>query len=384
MKKNNLLMSIKLTKIGLLALNLGWVGLALAQPPAARTDSDPASDVAKATDLSIPVSPALTLLGVNPSLVARPSFTRDIKVDWSFTSYRVSPNLALEAQPIWLIFYDRPDLERYRRAGALLRTLSTLSVSLATIQRAGDSQRQLAAAVKLNLFRSKDPLMQVEQFKRSYADYYQRREELLKQQHGWEDTLRQRTDPVDKLNAQDEIDKLESELVRLKVQQKDRNLELKAQYQRAFWNASCLDAAFGKIYNYDNEILDSLRLQSSGLGAWVNGGIRVGRHGFLSAQVQYLSQQVLNADNRVVGTRSTTSAGLNFRYGSPRYNFFVEAVRDLMTEGSPLAQTFTVAFGGDLRLGGSVLLGYGIRNVITDDLTLKNLIPVASVTCLMR
>jgi hypothetical protein len=384
MKKNRLFLSIKLPKICLLALGLGWASLALAQPPAARTDSDPASDVAKATDLSIPISPALTLLGVNPSLVARPSFTRDIKVDWSFTSYRVSPNLALEAQPIWLLFYDRPDLTRYRQAGAFLRTLSTLSLSLATIQRGTDEQRQLAFAVKLNLFRARDPLMEVEQFKRSFADYYAQREELLKQQREWEDTLQQKTDPVDKLNAQDEIDKLESELVRLKVQQKERNLELKAQYQRAFWNASCLDVAFGRIYNYNSDTFDSLRLQSSGLGAWINGGLRLGRHGFLSGQVQYLAQEVLNPDNRVVGTRATVSAGLNFRYGSPRYNFFVEAMRDHVLENGPQVRTFTLAYGGDLRLGGSVLLGYGIRNVITDDLTLRNLIPMASVTCLMR
>ncbi|MCU0448909.1 MAG: hypothetical protein MUC97_03560, partial [Bernardetiaceae bacterium] len=65
-------------------------------------------------------------------------------------------------------------------------------------------------------------------------------------------------------------------------------------------------------------------------------------------------------------------------------NFFVEAMRDHVLENGPQVRTFTLAYGGDLRLGGSVLLGYGIRNVITDDLTLRNLIPMASVTCLMR
>ncbi len=367
----------------LLALGYNWATLR-AQTTAAKADTDPASDVAKATDLSIPVSPALTLLGVNPSLVSRPSFTRDIKVDWSFTSYRVSPNLALEAQPIWLLFYDRPDLSRYRRAGAFLRTLSTLSISLATIQRGADAQRELAAAVKINLFRAKDPLMEVEQFRRSFADYYLKREELLKLQRRFEDSLKYHSDPVDKLNAQSEIDKLESELVKLKTQQKDRNLEIKAQYQRAFWNASCLDIAFGKRYNYNTETLDSLRLQDSGMGGWINGGVRAGRNGFISTQVQYVEQAILNANNRVTGIRSTLSAGLNFRYGSPRYNFFLEAVREIVLAGGPQTQTFIVAYGGDLRLGSSVLLGYGIRNVITDNLTLKNLIPVASVTCLMR
>lgn len=78
------------------------------------------------------------------------------------------------------------------------------------------------------------------------------------------------------------------------------------------------------------------------------------------------------------------STGINFRYGSPRYNFFIEAVYDQIFRNNTQNTVITVAYGGDLRLGNSVLLGYGIRNIINQDFSLKNLIPVASVTCLMR
>jgi hypothetical protein len=355
--------------------------LSLAQEDA-ETRSDPASETAKQTDLSIPVSPALTLLGVNPSLVAKPSFTRDFKVDWSFTSYRLAPNLALEAQPIFLLLYDKPELEKYRSAGGLMRTLSTLSVSMATIRRNEEEPRQIAAAVKLNLYRQKDPLMETEQFERAYADYYERRIELLTQVKEFKDSLAKVTDAVDKMNLQLAINSLEIDLVRLKTAQRERNQEIKQQYQRAYWNSSCLDIAFGKIYNYENESIDSLRLADSGFGAWINGSLKAGRSGMLSFIAQYLQNDILQPDQSML-RRSSVLTGVNFRYGSPRYNFFVELVKDNVIEGVS-NRNFTIAYGGDLRLGVSVLLSYGIRNVMNEKLELKNLIPVANITCLMR
>ncbi len=44
-------------------------------------------------DFSIPVSSAFDLLGVNPSFDTRSNALRDIKADWSFRSWRMSPNI---------------------------------------------------------------------------------------------------------------------------------------------------------------------------------------------------------------------------------------------------------------------------------------------------
>ncbi|MBK8450168.1 MAG: hypothetical protein IPL42_09200 [Saprospiraceae bacterium] len=61
-----------------------------------------------APEFSIPVSPAFDLLGVNPCLVPKPSNLRNFKVDWSFKSYGLTPNLAIQTQPINEIYFNTP------------------------------------------------------------------------------------------------------------------------------------------------------------------------------------------------------------------------------------------------------------------------------------
>jgi hypothetical protein len=43
-----------------------------------------------------------------------------------------------------------------------------------------------------------------------------------------------------------------------------------------------------------------------------------------------------------------------------------------------------LAYGGDLRLGNNVLLNYGIRTTINKSLKFGGMVPIASVTCLMK
>ncbi len=49
-------------------------------------------------EFSIPASPVFDLMGVSPAQVTNLSDIKDFKVDWSFKSWKVSPNLALQAQ----------------------------------------------------------------------------------------------------------------------------------------------------------------------------------------------------------------------------------------------------------------------------------------------
>src|SRR5207248_7754004 len=65
-------------------------------------------------ELSIPAAPVFDLMGVTPSQITRASDIKDFKVDWSFKSWRLSPNLAIQAQPFWELIYNRKDLTRYR------------------------------------------------------------------------------------------------------------------------------------------------------------------------------------------------------------------------------------------------------------------------------
>lgn len=43
-----------------------------------------------------------------------------------------------------------------------------------------------------------------------------------------------------------------------------------------------------------------------------------------------------------------------------------------------------IGFGGEWRVSGSVLLSYGIRSAVNKDLRFRNILPLASISCLMR
>lgn len=47
-------------------------------------------------------------------------------------------------------------------------------------------------------------------------------------------------------------------------------------------------------------------------------------------------------------------------------------------------KAITIAYGGDWRFGRNVMLSYGIRTVYGQNFSFKQLVPVASIACMMR
>ena len=93
------------------------------------------------------------------------------------------------------------------------------------------------------------------------------------------------------------------------------------------------------------------------------------------------------------------ATGLNIRYGSVRYSFFIEGFYTRSRSALPIldvngfdtgndalvaAERIVLAYGGDLRLGNNVLLNYGIRTTVDKRLSFRGMVPIASVTCLMK
>ncbi|MBL7922919.1 MAG: hypothetical protein JNL88_01840 [Bacteroidia bacterium] len=336
----------------------------------------------KATEFSVPVSPAFALLGADPALVSMPGVIRDFKVDWSFRSYRLSPNISIEAQPIWLLAYERDDLSKYRRAGAFMRKLSTLSVSFGTIQL--DTARVMAWAAKINLFRSRDPLRDSVYISEGMAEVVNQ-ETALKQQIA---DLKSGLDTIgstyQRLQTETQIVNMEAQLIALRASSKTRIKELREMYLKSYWNTSCIDLAFGQSFSYINESLDSLKMAKRGYGAWLTGGLGVGRSMFISGLVRYL---------RISEFEEGQQVGINFRYGSNRFRFFTEAMYE-KTETSTvneaqekiklLNEGFIFAYGGDLKLNNNIVLGFSLRTVYDEHVKFVNLIPVANLACLMR
>ncbi|MCC6726308.1 MAG: hypothetical protein IT258_17505, partial [Saprospiraceae bacterium] len=175
--------------------------------------------------------------------------------------------------------------------------------------------------------------------------------------------------------------------------QKERIQSVAQQYILDHWNAAHLDVAVGKLYSYENAALDSLKLRAGGSAIWVNGSLPIGKRLMLNGTVKYMKQVAQDSFSTRI---NTTSGGVGMRYGSPKFTFFVEFVfskfkseNNISFEEMPelnMAQlnNFSTSYGGDWRINRNVLLSYGVRLDHSDGYHVKNIIPVAGVSCMMR
>ncbi len=378
----------------------------------------PSSRAAKATEFSIPSSPAFNMLNANtPSRIERYASLHDVKVDWSLTNgqagYTLSPGLGIEVQPVWMIFFDRAAAAKYRCASPLVRTLSTLSLSAGT--NGSSSKNWLAWAAKINLYRQHDPLNDPKFLKAVEQSSKIKKDSLLKvvgAQYGQRHRLNKR-DKDFKYQYAALSDTIETSLYNIRQAEREQSqqlVEAREQYVSQHWNASFLDLAFGRLLSYAQVktviaktyesatvpgqvdtvsfvTQNSLKLDKQGYGVWVSGGVGLGRHVMLSGMLRYAKKASPLVDT--IGQQM--SVGANFRYGNHRYNFFVETFYDQeaypLSEapGLTLEQKFLVTtIGGDWRISHNVMLGFGIRRM--KDLGTNSFLlqPMININCLMR
>lgn len=342
----------------------------------------PVANDGRQAEFAIPVSPAFALLGADPSLVSMPGVLRDFKVDWSFRTYRLNPNISVEAQPIWLLFYERADMSRYRKSPYLLRQLSTLNISFGTIQ--FDTSRALAYAFKMNLYRQKDPFIDSSYVTEGMQDMVNQDSSLVKQLKELKLNFDTAATVYQRISLESQMLSLETQLVSHRSGMISRLRELREMYLRSHWNSACVDVAYGRSYNYINESLDSLELSNRGYGAWITGGFGIGRKVFVGGIVRYI---------QLTEKRDVKQGGLSIRIGSNRFRFFVEGlfeesgfkdVNALNEKVSVFQNSWTIAYGGDLKLGNNVALSFALRTVYDSGMNFVNLLPVANIGCLMR
>jgi hypothetical protein len=364
-------------------------------------------------DFTIPAAPAYQLLDANASLVGRASVTRDFKVDWSLKSYRLAPNLALEMQPVWLLTYNKNnDVSRYRKAGYLMRTLTTLSASAGTLD-GNDSTRFFSYALKLNLYRSHDPLLD----EQLYNDYQSSYEIALNTQRAELDSMLRDRKKLEQSTERDSLDanilRKENELYQFRKTFRDQLKQRQDEYRAKYWNASYVDIAWGRAFSFNPKLadrIDSLSLDNTGNAVWINASFGIGRRWLISGMFRTINKQGLlraSALDSLTGSPVITTnkkdlfdfaTGLNIRYGSVRYSFFIEGfltrnrnvaatMENGLDSGNDILVTeerLILAYGGDLRLGNNVLLNYGIRTTVNKSLKFGGMVPIASVTCLMK
>lgn len=386
-------------------------------------EKEPAGNRLTPSEFSIPPSPVFDLMGVTPSQINRTSDLKNFKVDWSFKSWRLNPNLALQSQPFWEIFFNRKDLSRYQQASPFMRKLASLDLSLGTVQNE-ENDRRIGGAVKLNLLKQKDPLLARELYEDiglRFSEEKKSLEDKLQELKVKLDTLQ---NILEKPALRAEITATEEQLLSLNSRRNTEINERAKIFIAENWNAASLDIAAGRVYTYQSDSAGSLKKlrlnRNTGWGIWINGGFPIGKRWMLSGllrttwyeeELDFLLRNTVTQEENLrsaVAENKLYSAGMNLRYGGPLYSFFVEflyekkalktpveALRDAFTEP---AQTEIVAssvkwtvvhpnslsIGGDWRISRNVIINYGMRWIIDKDGRSRAFIPVAGISCMMR
>ncbi|MBX3241889.1 MAG: hypothetical protein KIT80_12950 [Chitinophagaceae bacterium] len=373
-------------------------------------------------ELAISPSPVFDLMGATPTQVTRMADIKDFKVDWSL-KYGVNPNLAIQSQPFWELFYNRKDLSRYQNASGFMRKLASIDISLGSIQD-DDSYRRIGGAVKLNVYRQKDPLLEKGLYEDIGVRYKQEKEELLIQLQEAKQKLDTLTNILEKPGLRMQIRSLEEQLNSQHSRRVSEINERAKIFVNEYWNASSLDVAVGRMYTFKSDSSGTFGMKrsdrSTGIGIWLNGNLGIGRQFLMTGLLRSLwyNEQVdfIVLDNitgnetadKTIARNNLYSMGLNLRYGGAVYTFFVELLyeyKKLNTAIDAVNQYYktpgnvqiigsslkwdevhpnTLSFGGDWRISQSVIINYGMRCVFDNQWSFKAFIPVATISCMMR
>lgn len=374
-------------------------------------------------ELTIPAAPVFDLMGVTSAQINRTSDIKDFKVDWSFKSWKLNPNLAIQSQPVWEILYNRKDLSKYQAASGFMRKLAALDISIGSVQDE-NNDRRIGFAGKVNLYKEKDPLMARELYAGISEKYQAEKTETLAQIKALQQQLDTTTNILVRPELRSQIKSSEEQLATINSR---RNAEINSRakiFVSENWNASSLDVSFGKVYSYITDSagsLKSLRLnRNTGMGGWINGNLGIGKKFLLSGLYrsswyeEELEFQLKNTSTgeevsqKAVADNTLLTMGLNLRYGGSLYTFFVEFLyekKGIKTPLEALGEVFkapgnfevvgstvkwdvvhpnTISFGGDWRISQSVVINYGMRCVFDEKWKFRTFTPIATISCMMR
>lgn len=358
----------------------------------------------KNAEISIPSAPAFAMLGVNPEMVMRPSYLKSFKVDWRVKNYNLAPDLALEAQPLWHFYYKKRSFDEYAAASRLAKKLSTLSLSAGTAKI--DNINHASYSIKLNLYKKNDVINDTLLLKQLRSEHRNQLQNYNAQIDSLVILRYQTTDPKRKNEIDKELDVIRYEMKNIDEISRLKYRNIIDQYNGENWNNTMLDAAFGSVFTYDNAGIDSLKVKRAGYALWLNGCLKMGDHGLMSGLFRYT--RIIDSSNKMFG--------LNFRYGSQRYNFYAEVVYEILGNyfdpnqelafdedeyfagkyiedigsgwidfnNTDTKTQYTMAYGGDFKLSRNILLNFALRTQFTSDIKLTRLLPVANIICLMK
>ena len=379
-------------------------------------------------ELNVSSSAVFELMGVTPSQISRSSDVKDFKVDWSFKSWRLNPNISLQGQPIWELIYNRKDISKYVKASAFMQKLSSLELSLGTVQDE-DGNRRIGFGGKINILRSHDPLLKRGYFDSTLVNYKSEIELNRQTRQQLKNTLDTLKDLSQFKALSSQIIDIDNQLNQILARQRDEILAQSKSFADQFWNSSFLDVGGAAVFTYLTDSVGSLKElkvnKKTGNALWLTGGLGLGKRWLITGMVRglqyrerldFVLRDTLNFTEVPLDTtinQVLLTYGLNIRYGSPYFNFFVEYFSDLrsisdktkvilegnserISEMGPavvvdiksitwnLQPAHSLTVGGDWRISRNLALNFGLRMEFDTQWKKQTFIPISTLSCLMR
>jgi len=320
-------------------------------------------------NFTMPSSPAFDLLGVSPSNIHKPGLPRDIQINWLIHGGGLAPNLAIEAEPIWLFFNRNKSLTEYQNAGWWFQTASSLNFSVGTAK--VDNQQSLAYGLKLNLFNAADPLLDkdlIEQLAPKFSAEETACNQLILD-------IQITTDEVVKDSLNNVLATLKTIIATDSVRNMKMAKDALSNWEGENWNATMLDIGIGQVFNYNLptvfeltdttiNVVDSIEFSSRTYAIWLSGIIGLGNNGMVNGMVKY------TRDNDGTGG---LKAGLNARYGNQKVNIYVEYVYNTISK-----LRNNIAYGVDYRLENGLVIQASLNTMFNNEFELKQLVPTVN------
>lgn len=377
---------VRVARSSLLPAIFALCAMPFAAADAAARQASGADLLARATELSIPASPALALLDIDPSNIVRPGFAEQFKLDLLVRDEGLRPDLALALRPVWTFIFQDISAPQYRAVSPVLRMLSTATVSIGS--RDDGDARSLAWSISLNVLR-KDPLLD-----RAYVDSLsallavtERQQRIAERMATEEVRARREMAQATMEAALSEAERAQRtaeilgrlEETRSRFREEARAIEegltrdvqtFVREWRERHWNAAALDIGAGRLYEYAAPAGVDLDLMGAGTGAWV-----AAAHGLGT------DRMLVSAMGRIMDIAGSTRTmlGANVRYGGARYDAFIEY---LFREngGEDLHE---IAYGGTVRLDESRSIEFGLRTGYDQSMDLRQAIPIVKLDWLI-
>ena len=367
------------------ALLAGWIASPVAaQPPALglpagvlESSKDIAGELGKVQaamlDLSVPDSPAFTVLRLTPEEVSRPTTVRKLATSLLNGVDRhgvLQSGVAVDVAPYLAVAGEALQLSDYRgRYG--VRFLSRLQTSVATVKASGDNDKATRAAVgvRATLLDQGDPRTD-----QDLEACFDKRPTLPpppkfivppmpadptpEQAAEWAVLLKRGLEEEQKFNAA-----VDTYVERVRVAVDACREEARARN----WNNTSWIVAFATAWTSETGALGDLGSTSG--GAWTTFAYGFEGYPVLDRSAQLLlhararsNEQVAQpGDDAPLLTRDAWLLGLQFRMGTPNSNVALEALFDrTRPEGGSAANSRRFALGYEQRIAANLWLGVAV------------------------